>query len=422
MPLPAAACKLGSHDRLRGAAVKIIWVKVGGLWPPDNGGRIRSFAILSALSRRHRVVVLTTHAPGEDPEALVRQLPSCEAVISVPHRVSKPGSWQYGLALLRSCLSPDPVTLARWRVPALRHEVRRWLVDRWPDLCVADFLHAVPNIPDTATVPVIMFAHNVEHLIWKRLGRVEPGIWRRLILEIEWRKMRRRERQACTRLPLTLAVSEADRALLAATAPGAHVRAIPTGVDVDYFRPMEGSERPNTLVFTGAMDWYPNEDAMLHFLRDILPRIKQDVPEASLTIVGRNPSTRLRRAAAEAGALVTGTVPDVRPYVAEAAVYVVPLRIGGGTRLKIFEALAMGKAVVSTRIGAEGLPLTPGTHCLMADDPAAFSRAVISILLDPARRGVLGSAGRQLVASRYSWSEVAQQFEGWCREAACHAS
>lgn len=400
--------------------MRILWVKVGGLWPLDAGGRIRSFAILSALSRLHRVTVLTTHASGEDPNALARQLPHCHAVISIPHDTPKPGSRQYGQALLRSWFSPDPVTLWKWRVPALRYEVGRWFESRWPDLCVADFLHALPNIPEAPTVPVVLFAHNVEHQIWKRLSLVERSLWRRPLLEMEWRKMRRREARACAGLPLTIAVSEADQAQLATMAPGARVCAIPTGVDVDYFRPDRGKEKPNRLVFTGSMDWFPNEDGMLHFLDDILPRIRRDIPDVALTIVGRNPSPRLRAAATQAGVLVTGTVPDVRPYMAEASVYVVPLRIGGGTRLKIFEALAMGKTVVSTTIGAEGLPLTPGLHGLLADDPANFAHAVVSLIRDAERRRKLGEAGRQLVEERYSWPQVTLEFEAYLQEVLDH--
>jgi len=166
------------------------------------------------------------------------------------------------------------------------------------------------------------------------------------------------------------------------------------------------------------MDWYANEDGIVHFLDAILPAIRGEIPETGLTIVGRNPTPRLRQAAARAGASVTGTVDDVRPFISEAAVYIVPLRIGGGTRLKIFEALAMGKAVVSTRVGAEGLPLAPGVHFLGADDPAEFARAVVSLLRDPGRRKALGLAGRRLVEERFSWPQVAREFEARCAEIA----
>lgn len=396
--------------------MRILWVKIGGLWPLNTGGRLRSFHILSDLSRRHQVTLLTTYPPGEDPETLPAQLPHCERVVSFPYAAPKWHGPRFPLVLLRSWLSSLPVDLYKCRVPALRKEVSRVLAAGAVDLCVADFLFAVPNVPLDGPVPVVFFAHNVEHMIWKRLSQNDAQVWRRPFLELEWRKMRRYEAKTCGRANLTIAVSPEDRDLLAAGA-AAKCRVIPTGVDISYFVPNGTPEKPVHLVFTGSMDWHPNEDAILYFMDAILPSIRREVPEASLTVVGRNPSLRLKKAAAKAGVRVTGTVDDIRPYVAQAAVYVVPLRIGGGTRLKIFEALAMGKAVVSTTVGAEGLPLVDGTHLLRADDPAAFARGVVSLLRDPARRRALGGAGRRLVEERYSWPQVAREFEAGCREA-----
>jgi glycosyltransferase involved in cell wall biosynthesis len=229
--------------------------------------------------------------------------------------------------------------------------------------------------------------------------------------------MRRFEAAACTQADLTLAVSEADRRLLAATAPAARVAAVETGVDIEYFAPNGWHEKPATIVFTGSLDWYPNEDAVAHFVDEILPRVRAEVGAARFVVVGRNPSAKLREAAEAAGAVVTGTVDDVRPYLAEATVCVVPLRIGGGTRLKIFEALAMAKPVVSTTIGAEGLPVTPGEHLVLADGPEDFARAVVALLRDPARRRALAAAGRALVEQRFSWGRVALDFETRCRTA-----
>jgi glycosyltransferase involved in cell wall biosynthesis len=215
-----------------------------------------------------------------------------------------------------------------------------------------------------------------------------------------------------------VAVSGADRDRLAACAPSARVEDVPTGVDTSYFVPNGRTEAPASLVFTGSMDWYPNEDAILHFAQDILPLIRREVPEASLTVVGRKPSARLRTATAGTAVQVTGGVDDVRPYVHQAAVYVVPLRVGGGTRLKICEALAMGKAVVSTTIGAEGLPLRSGEHFIRSDDPSDFARAVVALVRNPGQRQALGAAGRRLMEERHAWAQVASQFEARCMEVA----
>ena len=401
--------------------MRLIWVKVGGLWPVNTGGRIRSFHMLRELSHRHEVTLLTTHGPSEDPRALEAALPRCE-VVSVPWALAKRGSARFALALVRSWLSSLPVDLYKARVPALGREIERRLANEHVDLIVADFLLATPNVTRAAAPPTVLFAHNVEHVIWQRMREVEPRAWRRILLALESRKMRRYEASACARAQLTIAVSDADRHLLAAAAPGARVRAVPTGVDVDYFAPDGVAEIPGRLVFTGSMDWYPNEDGIVHFIDAVLPRIRREVPAAALTVVGRNPSARLRGAAAAAGVRVTGLVDDVRPHMAEAAVYVVPLRIGGGTRLKIFEALSMAKAVVSTTVGAEGLPLAPGRHFLQADEPAGFAEAVTSLLRDAARRRAIGAAGRRLVEERYSWSRVVDEFEHQCGEVLRHAS
>ncbi len=367
--------------------------------------------MLAELSRRHRVTLLTTHSPWENPQALGEQLPRLEQFISVPHAPPKWRSARFPLLLLRSWFSALPVDLWKSRVAALQSEAARMLAAREVDLCVADFLAAVPNLPPSTAVPVVFFAHNVEHMIWKRLRDNAAGAWRRVLLEVEWRKMRRYEAVACRRARLTVAVSESDRDALAALAPGARLCTVPTGVDIFHFAAQQGAETPTRLVYVGSMDWHPNEDAILFFIDAILPLIRREIRAVSLTVVGRNPSKRLLRATERAGVRVTGTVEDVRPFIADAALCVVPLRIGGGTRLKIFEALAMGKAVVSTTVGAEGLPLIDGEHFVCADEPTAFARAVVSLLRDPARRRALGTAGRELVVACYSWAQVAREFE-----------
>ncbi len=400
--------------------MRILWVKLGGLWPPNTGGRLRSFHLVSELSRSHPVTVLTTHGPDEDARAQADHLPGCRQVVSVPFAVPKRTSVRFAVALGRSWLSALPVDVSKFRVPALADEVRHRLESRDADVCVVDFLSAMVNVPRDRAVPVVLFAHNVEHMIWRRLSATERRPWRRPLLALEWRKMRRYEARACAGATLTVAVSEADRARLSANAPGARVTSIPTGVDTAYFTPNGSHERPAALVFTGSMDWHPNEDAVLYFLDAILPRIRREMPDVSFSVVGRNPGPRLRAAAAAARIHVTGTVDDVRPYIAGASVYVVPLRIGGGTRLKIFEALAMGKAVVSTTVGAEGLPLVAGEHFIGADEPAGFADAVVALLRDPARRRSLGRVGRRLVEARYAWSRVAREFETRCRKLVGH--
>ena len=400
----------------------ILWVKMGGLWPSTTGGRVRSLQIVSELARRHQVTVVTTHGAGDDPEGLKRQLSHCHEVVSFPYAVPKLGSPAFPAAVARSWMSKYPVDLWKWREPQVRAKVRSLIDSGAIDLCISDFLFAAANVPTGGSVPVVLFEHNVEYMIWQRLCALETRPWRRALFEIEWRKLRAREADACRDADLTIAVSDDDRRRLEALAPGIRAASIPTGVDTNYFRPDGRPACATRLVFSGSMDWHPNEDAVIYFAEAILPRIRAEIPDAALTVVGRNPTARLREAAALARIDVTGTVDDVRPSIGEAAVYVVPLRAGGGTRLKIFEALAMAKPVVSTTVGAEGLGLEDGRHFVAADDPEKFADAVIGLLRNPERQRTLGQAGRDLVETYYSWPTIAREFEERCEEVvALHA-
>ena len=396
--------------------MRIVWVKMGGLWPATTGGRVRTLNTVSQLARRHQVTVITTRGHGDDPDGLDQQLAHCERVISVPYAVPKRGSAAFSAAVVGSWFSQYPVDLWKWRVAEVRRQVRSVIAGGGVDLCVADFLFAAPNVPMDGLVPVVLFEHNVEYLIWKRLAELETSPWKRVLFEMEWRKVRAREADACRQADLTVAVSEDDKKRLLELGADIRATAIPTGVDTAYFKPGGFTEIPARLVFSGSMDWHPNEDAVCYFVENVLPRIQADVPGTSFTIVGRNPGARVRDLASRPGVDVTGTVDDVRPAIGAANVYVVPLRAGSGTRIKIFEALAMGKAVVSTTVGAEGLALESGRHFLAADTPHDFAQSVIRLLRDPARRQALGDAGRALVEANYSWATVARQFEERCEE------
>jgi glycosyltransferase involved in cell wall biosynthesis len=196
---------------------------------------------------------------------------------------------------------------------------------------------------------------------------------------------------------------------------------IPTGVDTEYFQPSPEPEQPDTTVFTGSMDWMPNEDGVIYFVEKILPLIHRDIPNAAFWAVGRRPPRRVQ-ALASGNVIVTGAVDDIRPYLGKAAVCVVPLRSGSGTRIKIFEAMAMGKAVVSTTMGAEGLPVRHGENIVLADDPADFARQVVQLLRDQQRRAQLGRAARQLVEENYGWPSVAAHFDQILQGVLSHAN
>jgi glycosyltransferase involved in cell wall biosynthesis len=227
--------------------------------------------------------------------------------------------------------------------------------------------------------------------------------------------MVRFEREQCRRFDQVVAVSESDAETFRTAYGAAHVAAVPTGVDIEYFAPMPLPPEPGHLVFVGAMDWLPNVDGITWFVREVLPLVQQAVPGAHLSIVGRNPGTAIRRLAeAHEGVAVTGAVPDVRPYLARGAAVIVPLRVGGGTRLKIYEAMAAGRPLVSTAVGAEGLPIAPGEHYLAADSAPDLAAACIQLLRDPAAAEAMGRRGAQYVREHFGWAEVAEEFGRIC--------
>lgn len=397
--------------------LRILWVKLGGLWPITSGGRLRSYHIIDELSRHHDVTVLTTTREDEKDISLSSHLPSCKDIRSFVFSPPKKHEKAFIKSLAASWFTHLPVDLYKYQCPQLRRETHSQLDSGNFDLCIADFLTAIPNVPMHSGVPVIHFSHNVEFNIWRRLCDTENNWLKKMLLAIEWRKMRRYESQACNTAAATIAVSTEDAQLLQRLSPDARISSVATGVDIEFFRPDTTAKKdPYALVFSGSMDWHPNEDAMLFFMDKVLPKIRREVPQLTLSIVGRNPSSRLQTAARNANVEVTGTVDDIRPWLTRAAVYIVPLRIGGGTRLKIYEALAMGKAVVTTTIGAEGLNLQDDVHLLRADNAETLARQTVRLLRDPNLADSLGSAGRQLMEANYAWSQVARQFETLCRQ------
>jgi glycosyltransferase involved in cell wall biosynthesis len=287
------------------------------------------------------------------------------------------------------------------------------------DVIVCDFIFAAGVVPWDCSTPKVLFTHNVEATIWRRHYEVATNAVWKAISWREWKKMEAAERRYLRLADHVLTVSEADRGAFSSFLAAESLTVISTGVDIDYFQPARTEEIDNSIVFIGSMDWLPNEDAMFYFADAILPLIKREFPNALLEVVGRNPSRKLQAMAErEASVRLTGWVEDIRPYVARAGVCIVPLRIGGGTRLKIFEAMAMGKAIVSTTIGAEGLPVKADENILLADTPGDFADSTVTLLRDSARRKRLGVAARALVEENYSWAKVAADFGRTLQEVA----
>jgi len=238
------------------------------------------------------------------------------------------------------------------------------------------------------------------------------GFSTRWYLSSQARRMEAYEREVCRAAGYVIAVSETDKKQMCERYGVTRISHVSTGVNVDYFEPPSEPERKADLVFVGSMDWLPNVDAALFFVKGILPRIRERLPWCKVAIVGRKPDRSVAQLAKhDSSLIVTGTVPDVRPWLWGSLVSVVPLRIGGGTRLKIFEAMAARVPVVSTTIGAEGLPVISGTHLAIEDEPSRFAAACVELIEQEERRRRLTDKARQLVAARFSWDAVTREFE-----------
>jgi sugar transferase (PEP-CTERM/EpsH1 system associated) len=393
----------------------ILWLKTELLHPVDKGGRIRTYQMLRHLRDAHRVTYLTLDDGRAAPDAMERAGEYSHEVIRVPHAPPPKRSLRFVAALGRNLISPIPYVIARYRSPGMRDAITSAVRERNVDIVVCDFLTPSINVPSGLDAPVLLFQHNVESAIWERHAGVARNPLTAAYMRSQWRRMRAWEAAECRRVDQVVAVSEADKTIFSRDFGVSRVSAVATGVDTEYFRPSATARERNSIVFTGSMDWMPNEDGILWFVREVLPRIHAEIPNATLSIVGRNPPPSLRALAAP-GVEVTGTVPDIRPYLGRSAVTIVPLRVGGGTRLKIFEAMAMENAVVSTTVGAEGLPVTDGVHLRIADSAAAFADSVVRQLRDPADSARIGAAAATLVRSQYSWDRVAADFAAACED------
>jgi glycosyltransferase involved in cell wall biosynthesis len=333
----------------------------------------------------------------------------------VPHKVVE----KHGVAILldvaKSVIGDQPYVLDRYRSRALEQAIRTIVANEGPfDLCVCDFLFPAPSIPRELPIPVILFQHNVEARIWRRHAETATGV-RKQFMSIQYRRMLSAERDYCLRAQGVVAVSESDAEEMRTAYGVERISAVDTGVDTEFFAaPGHANRQPGNIVFVGSMDWMPNIDAVRGFANDILPKITREIPEASFTIVGRRPTADVI-ALRGRGIEVTGTVDDIRPYLARASLMVLPLRIGGGTRLKLYEALAAGVPTLSTSIGAEGLPLRNGEHLWIADEAEAFAAKAVAMLRDPAGSSKLADQGADFVTRRFGWESVARQFVEVCQ-------
>jgi polysaccharide biosynthesis protein PslH len=387
--------------------MKILVVSPWYPWPPFNGGSIRILETLRYLSRHHQVTLLATVRRAEEADDGGRLQDVCEHVET---SVLSPRAWWVARRLAKGLLDRRPVILSFYHDVQLAQRLQQLTSERHYDIVQIEFSYAAPYVravDPRCGAKTVLSMHNVESLrfgreidLALRADRRFATAWDR-VFHGHW------EEQALRTFDGIVSVSESERAWVLDRVPEAVVELVPNGVDADHFRPQAPPDptAPPSIVFTGAMHYPPNVDAALWFCERIWPRLRRRLPNLRFAIVGRDPDPRVVALGRRPGVLVTGVVADVRPYLAGAGCVVVPLRSGGGTRLKILEAMAMARPVVSTAIGAEGLAITPGRDILIADDAERFATHVVDLLGSAERALLLGQAGRRLVEARYRWTQ-----------------
>lgn len=392
--------------------MKILWANPNFLHPTTKGGQIRTLEMLRCLHREHEIHYVALVDP-KHPEGPARAGEYSTRAYPILHHPPVRGSAAFALQAAGALFNPLPLAISRWRSAAMRRQIETLLAEQRFDSVVCDFLAPAPNFPSLAGS--VLFQHNVETVIWRRHAETASSALHRAYMGLQAKRMERYEARCCQESQHVIAVSDTDAERMREWFGLPAVSWVPTGVDLASFAPPEGRiAEPgcqSDLVFTGSMDWSPNIDGMLWFAQEVLPRIRAERPDVSVAIVGRDPAPALRDlASADSRIRVTGTVPNIRPWLWDSAVSIVPLRVGGGTRLKIFEAVAARVPVVSTTVGAEGLPLSHPSQIRLADSPETFAAECLALLASKDLRREIASSALAYVGERYSWEKVTEQF------------
>ncbi len=400
--------------------MRILWVKTGPLHPLDTGGKRRTHAMLTEISRQHEVTYLALLPGGTQVSEVEEADPYAQAKIWIPSHQAPRSSPRFWTGLARSTvLTSRPYAVQRYLEPKLHQRLRQMAAQKEFDLVICDFLAPALNflgIPFSC--PTLLFQHNIESQIWKRLAQAETSWIKRRYLHLQYRRMHHWEGSLSRLFDGVITVSPDDSRLARELYGLTNVLGdVPTGVDVNFFKPGPPPPPPFTLGFLGSMDWMPNIDACQFFLDDILPLVHAQRPDCRLKIIGRNPPAHLRDRASDR-VVITGTVDDVRPHVQDCHAVIVPLRAGGGTRIKIYEAMALGVPVISTAVGAEGLPVVHEADILLADEADDFAHAILRLAEDPGLAASLSKQARMNVETHYSWTTATGIFLNLC--AACH--
>ena len=382
-------------------------------YPPTSGKRLRTLNLLLKAAARHRISYIGRAAQGSPEAELAPPFLRAHGIdpLIVHHPVPRKSGLAFYARAGANLFSQAPLTAALHASAPMRRAVsdlaRRDPVDVWQIEWPPYLSTLAPEVPGAR----VLVAHNVDTLLWRRYWETEPSIFRRFFFRVQWKRFQRFEQGAFRRADRVIAVSEGDAEAIRTQFGQPAVDVVENGIDRTYFQDVSGPRVPSRILYLGALDWWPNLDAVWLMLDRIFPDVRRQEPSATLVIVGRRPPARLaERVRQMPGVELHADVGDVRPFLGNCGVMAVPLRIGGGSRLKILEALAAGLPVVASTIGAEGLRLTPGVDFVLAeeDDMAA---ALVRAVREPGAMQAMARCGRAVVLETYDWDTLARQLE-----------
>jgi len=369
--------------------MKVLFLTRDLPYPPTSGYKKRNFYLLEEMAAGKIDVVSKEMMPIKGKE---QKLPKA-------------------VSAFLSLFSSLPFSVRMRTSSRIKREIGRYLKENPVDIVICDSIFWSLNIPEFKGHKVL-YEHNIESVIVKRYMEMEKNIFKKAFALIEYWKLERFQKRIWEKFDSCIVCSALDKKIMEEKTGKLNISVINNGVDTNYFKRNSYPVSKNALVYTGEIGWYPNEDAIMYFVKDIFPLIKKSEPEVKFWIVGNNPSSKIKKLAEkDKSIIVTGFVDDVREFMGKASVYVAPLRIGSGTRLKILEALSMEKPVISTSIGCEGLDVEGDKHLLIKDNPEEFARAVSSLLKNEGLCASLGQNGRRLAQERYDWKVVFKNLE-----------
>lgn len=380
--------------------------------PPDDGAKLYSSNLWRQIAQRHDLTMLVPLSSSNSQTDVDKLSNLCSSYLTVPWQEMPASGLKFYWALFKGLFSSLPYTISKYRSTAVQAQLQALLQKNQYDAIVADRLPTMINLPDRSPYPIVLINHNVEALVFKRFAAQEKRWLARWYLKLQSRRLQRFEQTSCQRAKLCIALSPVDLDLLKQYSKVNSAVVVPPGVDLQYFKPINKKCKKHNIVFSGSMDSLQNIHAAKWFANEVLPLIFREFPDTRFTIVGRNPDARLRELQVKCpGISVVGPVEDVRPFIAEAEVVVVPLRFGSGVRLKIYEALAMKKAVVSTSLGAEGTPFQHGKHLLLADTAVEMAASIEKLFKEGEHREQIEQTGYEYVYRHCGWERCARQLE-----------